>query len=208
MNREKFSQQYYCTRNYRDYLSRKFDALAKEIVEATNIHHRDTILDFGCGYGGLANAFWKARYTNVLGTDISQWAIEHGQRTYPHLERHLQFYNRNLLCEPNQLLLMLDVLEHMPEYEVESVLKLAKRGAKGCLLVRIPVSAKEGEPFVLPVSNNDPTHICCHPAKWWRNKLTHAGFRLQRYLDGLSIYSSPGVLAGIYVPTNPRKSVL
>lgn len=195
---EPFGKSYYCSRNYRDYLKRKFTELAKDITHETGTTRRCSIVDFGCGYGGLVNALWENGYHRIHGTDISQWAIEHGQKIYPHLVEKLQFYNRDLLRSPNQLLIILDVLEHMPAYEIQSVLKLGRIGARGKVAVRIPVSAHEGEPFVLPVSNNDPTHISCHTKEWWDCAMKLAGFRSTQLFRGSAIYDSPGVLAAIY----------
>lgn len=193
---EPFSKDYYSTRNYKDYLTRKFDALARDIDSL--IQTGTSLLDFGCGYGGLLDALYRLGYENINGTDISQWAIEEGKRRFPHLKEQLQYYNRNLLTQPNRVLLMLDVLEHMPEYEIESVLKLARSGCMGSLIVRIPVCANEGEPFVLPVSNNDPTHISCHAKDWWNERMEVAGFKCRSFIGMDAIYDSPGVLSAVY----------
>lgn len=198
--REQFSEEYFQTRNYRDYLNRKFDALARDVVAGTETVSSDTIIDFGCGYGGLANALYEQGYRNIFATDMSHWAIEHGQIAYPHLAMAIQFYNRNLLRTDNRLLIMLDVLEHMPEYEIEIVLGIARIGSKGKVAVRVPVCASAGERFVLPVSNNDPTHITCHTKEWWHDTFAKHGFTLWRWFSAQTIYDSEGVLAVIYEP--------
>ena len=118
--------------------------------------------------------------TNIVGTDISQWAIEHGKDMLHRIASKLQYYNRNLLDQEHDVLLILDVLEHVPVYEIEHILRLARHGCKGAMLVRIPVSAEEGEPFVLPVSNNDPTHITCHTKGWWNAKILGCGWKVKR----------------------------
>ena len=198
--REPFCESYYKTRNYRDYLTRKFSMLASDISYAVPLTYKTRLLDFGCGYGGLVAAFHINGYHNMVGTDISQWAIEEGHRRYPFLKSRLQFYNRDLLRRPHDVLLMLDVLEHMPEYEIVNVLKLAREGCKGVVVVRIPVSAEDGEPFVLPVSNNDPTHISCHTKQWWNTRFYDAHFSLSGFVESNAIYDSPGVLAATYQP--------
>lgn len=196
--REQYSKAYYKTRNYRDYLTRKFDTLAKELTDSCKIAMESSVLDFGCGYGGLLNSLWSLGYKSVEGTDISQWAIEEGHRRFKHLREHLQFYNRNLLRQRHDYIVMLDVMEHMPEYEIENVLKLARSGCVNSLIVRIPVSAVEGDPFVLPVSNNDPTHITCHTKTWWHKQFRQSGFEVAQHLSETTIYDSPGVLAAVY----------
>lgn len=194
---ERFSGEYYQTRNYRDYLKRKFNLLAAELTADLDLSKTDHILDFGCGYGGLVAALFEGGFCNIHGTDVSQWAIEHGHETYPHLKHVLQYYNRDLLRQPAKLVIMLDVLEHMPQYEIESVLKLARAGCEKYFAVRIPVSAAEGEPFILPVSNNDPTHISCHTRQWWMECFKQAGFTKFSAYSQSTIYDSPGVIAGV-----------
>jgi SAM-dependent methyltransferase len=199
--KEPFTEEYYRTNNYRDYLTRRFHDLAIDIIGAAYFgNDQPNILDFGCGYGGLLNAFHQLGYTNLHGTDISNWAIEEGKSRFPHIANKLEYYNRNLLTQPNVIILFLDVLEHMPVYEVQTTLRLAHKGCTGRLVARIPVCAKEGEPYVLPVSNNDPTHICCHTKKWWNQQFARAGFQITYPLLTDNIYDSPGVLAAIYEP--------
>lgn len=198
--REKFGSAYYRQLNYRDYLSRKFDALAADLSGALKLTPEDRILDFGCGYGGLVAGLHAQGFKNTVGTDISQWSIEEGHRRYRHLRKNLQFYNRDLLRQPHDILIMLDVLEHMPEYEVKSVLKLARKGKPRLFAIRIPVCSMEGEAFVLPVSNNDPTHICCHSKEWWHKRFQKARFSLQNYFSLPTIYDSCGVLAATFKP--------
>ena len=195
---ETYSASYFKTRNYCDYLSRKFDALAADVVSVSCVSSSDRIVDFGCGYGGLMASIHNLGFQNIRGTDISTWAIDEGKRRFPNIASRLEYYNRNLLTHPHHLLLILDVMEHMPEHEVETVLRLANLGCTGNLIVRIPVSADEGEPFVLPVSNNDPTHITCHTKNWWFEKFDKAGWSLRSGISRTSIYDSPGVLCAIF----------
>lgn len=190
-----FDESYYKTGNYRDYLERKFALLAQEVVAPIDIKISDAILDFGCGCGGLLNALWELGFRQLVGTDCSSWALDEGRRRYPHLSLltasgadHIAY------CD---LMTALDVLEHIPECHIAQMLH-AFRARSDWLALRIPVCAVEGQPFVLPVSNNDPTHICCHTKQWWRQQLVFAGFDPFHTYSGKAIYDSPGVLAAVY----------
>jgi SAM-dependent methyltransferase len=44
------------------------------------------VLDFGCGYGRVANALSELGYANVVGVDFSERMIERGRRSYPQLD--------------------------------------------------------------------------------------------------------------------------
>ena len=88
----------------------------------------------------------------------------------------------------------LDVLEHIEDQELEEILSfiVAKE-----LVVRIPVTAKEGEDFVLDVSKKDKTHVQKHSKTWWLHLFNRYGFHLKTVLRHTNIYDSKGVLSVI-----------
>lgn len=183
--------------NYQNYLTRKFDDLAKDIIKHFGLKKTDIIIDFGCGCGGLVFELKKRGFKNVKGTDISHWAIEEGMKMFS-LEKEIEYYNRNLLAQPKDYLFLFDVLEHMPQYEIGFVLELAKRNLKRFVVIRVPICRREGEPYILEVSRNDKTHIQCHTREWWIKRFEERGYTLVRDLHLSSIYSSEGVFAGVF----------
>ena len=195
----KFEQPYFQdskTSNYRDYTQRKFNDLANGLIVGAELAQDDRILDFGCATGGLVAAMRLEGFRGVIGTDISYWAVSHGRKTYDLSSDVLHHYNRQLLEGAFDIVLMLDVLEHVYTEELDNLL--------GCLAtsriaVRIPVSAKEGEHFVLEVSRNDKTHIQVHTKEWWEELFTRHGFVLDKlFTDKASIHDSEGVLSRTY----------
>lgn len=192
-----FDESYYKTGNYRDYLMRKFALLAQEVIAPVDVKINEPIFDFGCGCGGLLNALHELGFRNLQGVDKSKWAISACRKMYPHLRVQVgeTIIGDGTFAYPS-LTLVLDVLEHVPEHMIDSFLKFMSHTRY--LSVRIPVCAKEGEPFVLPVSNNDPTHICCHTKLWWEDKLNAADLILHHVYDGKAIYDSPGVMSAIF----------
>lgn len=190
--KEKFRQDYFVRNinivdktfdsNYIDYRAKKFTILADNIIDIFELDKESrkdkeifSILDFGCATGALLKELKDKGFTNIKGADISNWAIEYGKDTFE-LKNELEFYNRNLLCEMFDYIIMLDVVEHLPDYELETIFKLASKGLRKKLLVRIPVSHQEGEDFVLEVSKNDRTHIQIHSKEWWINTIESFGF--------------------------------
>lgn len=191
-----FGKQYFTTGNYHDYLRRKYDLLAQDILDEIDSSISDLIIDFGCGYGGLLNELYSLGYNSIYGTDISNWAIEYGRLVFPHITDRLMYYNRHLLFQPKSHVLFLDVLEHMPEYEAACCLELAANNLSGFIIARIPISAVEGEKYVLDVSNNDTTHITCHCREWWLEAFEKVGLEFVGDFRKKTIYSSEGVLSG------------
>lgn len=192
--------------NYIDYRTKKFSTLADNILEVFGLCGSDSnvddnkdvsVLDFGCATGALLKEIKNRGYENIKGTDISNWAIEYGKDNFL-LRKELEYYNRNLLCEHFDYMIMLDVLEHLPDYELETILGLAKIGLENKLIVRIPVSIVEGEDYLLEVSKNDRTHIQIHCREWWIDKIENVGLKYLEDVNKEAIYSSDGVFCGLF----------
>lgn len=183
--------------NYQNYLAKKYEGLANDLYEHFELRPFFKILDFGCGTGALIHELKKKGFENLKGTDISHWAIETGRELYG-FNGEIVHYNRDLLEERWNYIFCLDVLEHMPEYEIDMVLELAKRKLDGYFVMRVPVSFREGENYYLECSRVDKTHLQCHSREWWLKKFLDAGYEYVEDLDLDNIYSSKGVFCGVF----------
>lgn len=187
-----FNKDYYINStisNYTDYREKKFIGLANDLYPYVK---NKSVLDYGAATG----AFMKELINMgvfCMGTDISYWAVDFGVKHYK-LGKRLLHYNISLLGEDFDVVLFLDVLEHIPFEELNYVLDLLHALQ---VIVRIPVSAKEGEDFVLDVSKNDKTHIQIHPKEWWFALFEKHGYNNFTPLNEENIYDSEGVLAGV-----------
>lgn len=194
----KFEEDYYVNShvsNYSNYTTKKFRGIASNIINGLKIEKSDKILDFGCATGGLIKAFIEEELENITGTDISYWAIDYGRKEFKLSTEVLQHYNRQLLEQQFHCILFLDVLEHIPSGELKQILS---RLQSKYIIVRVPVSAKEGENFVLKISQNDITHIQIHCKEWWEKLLNDHKYCLYKIFHKKYIYDSNGVLSRIY----------
>ena len=193
-----FEEKYFIqsgTSNYIDYRKRKWAKLAEDLISILKIDPQTQLLDFGCATGGLIRELKNRGIVNIKGTDISYWAIEYGKQALE-LTDELEFCNINLLTKDFDIILFLDVLEHIPTVgELRKLLNLANADR---ITVRVPISAIEGENYVLLVSRNDTTHIQCHTKEWWINLLNECGYKIDTFLNGDAIYDSEGVFAGVF----------
>jgi len=183
--------------NYKDYTKKKYDLLTKELVDILGLKKEDYVVDFGCATGKLINCLKRNCNCKVKGTDISFWAINYGKKELG-LDEELEFYNLNLLTTNPDYLLLLDVLEHIPQEDLEDLLAIISKGDYKGILVRVPVAAKEGENFALEVSKNDKTHIQIHDKQWWKRLFVKYGFNYCELVKGKFIYDSEGVFAAIF----------
>lgn len=187
-----FNKDYYVNSrisNYEDYREKKFSDLADDLCPY--LEHK-CVLDYGAATGGLIYEL-TARNIYCEGTDISYWAVEFGKKHYD-LANLLHHYDPTLLTGNFDIVLFLDVLEHIPSEELECILNSIYAQQ---LIVRIPVARNEGEDFVLEVSKNDKTHIQIHSKEYWLALFKKYGYTMFTPLNENNIYNSDGVLAGI-----------
>jgi hypothetical protein len=189
--------------NYKDYRKKKFKQQARDldgILRQLGVSKEQAeIVDFCCATGALIREMKQIGYRNIHGTDISQWAINFGINYYG-LKQELQYYNRNILRQtPLDVVLFLDALEHIPEYEIMFLLDIIKAySLPQYIIVRIPVSAREGLDFVLDISKNDKTHITCHSKPTWKKLFRDYGYKSYSEIKTKSIYDSKGVMCGVF----------
>ena len=186
--------------NYQDYMAKKHDKIVKDLISHLKLKKEERIIDFGAATGNLIKEFLENGFKNVVGTDVSYFAVEYGKNVLG-LGDHLQYFNLELLSKEKDYVFMLDVLEHIPTVEeINRILCLCANGLKKRVVVRIPVSVKDGENFFLEVSRNDKTHVQCHDNQWWVSLFDKAGLELKEKLSLPSIYSSEGVFSAVFQP--------
>lgn len=194
-----FEEDYYINSkvsNYINYTEKKFDGLARDIINILELNPDSKILDFGCATGQLVKALKDEGMENVVGTDISFWSTEWGRKNLGLSSKELQHYNRQLLEKEWDCVLLLDVLEHIELEELKNILKLINSDS---VVARIPVALKEGEELVLEVSRNDKSHIQVHDKKWWINTIfEYSKLNTVQPLYEKCIYESTGVMSRIF----------
>lgn len=184
-----YTEEYYKTNNYINYLERKdrYYHLAKELDSLfgiLSISKKSKILDYGCALGFLMSGFEKLGYNNIFGYDISEYCKEYC------LTNRIKF-----LHAPDtyyDILICLDVLEHMSNTEVHKLLSFV---TSKILIGRIPVSKDKNGSFYLDISRKDTTHINCKTKDEWKDILYQYGFSTIFHLNMNSIYDSDGVFS-------------
>ena len=89
-----FTEDYYKTNNYVDYLDRgeKYERLAHEIysfLRSLNVNDGPT-LDFGCAVGHFLFALEKY-IPDSYGVDISDWAIEQAKKKNLQVQKEIDY---------------------------------------------------------------------------------------------------------------------
>jgi SAM-dependent methyltransferase len=119
------------------------------------------VFDAGCAIGFLVAALWD-RNVEAYGRDISEFAIS---QVRPDVR---EFCSVGSIAEPIDgdfdLVLCIEVLEHMPEAEALEAIAMMTRAAPRILFSSTPSDFKE------------PTHVNVRPTRYWLRHFAAAGF--------------------------------
>lgn len=195
---EPFDEQYFTSGSYQKYLDRA-DRYARMALELRNFldtmrlyKPQELHVDYGCGPGFFVKGLLLAHYRNVIGYDISDWAVREAAKA------QLPVYHASAIPKTKLkpfCAFGLDVLEHMPDSDLESLLR---RLRPVYWIVRIPVCHETGGKFVLRISEDDPTHIQRLTQADWIQKFDDVGYDLLCRLNLYTIWSSDAVLAAVF----------
>ena len=203
-----FDECYYTNNNYASYLERK--ERYKQLV--LELHHEffpkiglgnindEPILDFGCAVGFIVRSLKDLSYTNIVGYDVSQWAIDYGKRQFS-LEKELTSSRNKILDKNYKLVLALDVLEHLTQEELDETLLNLKTDF---LVVRMPVTAENGKKYILEVSERDETHLIRWTKHTWVSKFESYNYIPLVPLQLHNIYDTDGVMCAIFRHKNAK----
>jgi hypothetical protein len=137
-----------------------------------------TILDFGCGQSRLF--------------EIVEWAGTRVTRYDPAIPELSK-----IPSERHDLVLNIDVMEHLPEEEIDDILSQIAGLGDHAIFIIDTIPAKNHLP------NGQNCHLTIQPAPWWQN-------RLRRYFEHVEpIYAKPTWRAAFKTwPTKPFGSTL
>lgn len=188
-----YGEDYYRSSNYADYMERsdRYKKTAFELVDLFRtinlIDRKSLVIDFGCAVGFLIDGFKELGFNNTIGVEVSKWAREQSRAKGHSVFKDVSTINTGLTVN---LLLSMDVFEHMTDGDISHVLETLKPKS---MIVRIPSSTDGGKTFHLEVSRADPTHINCKTKEQWIEFFKKFGYHTFLRLNLYTVYDTPGV---------------
>lgn len=189
-----YNKEYYQTKNYKDYLSKK-DRYMKLSNELNDFFDKikilpkknSKLLDYGCAVGFFLDGLKDCGYNNLHCFDISEWALSQVNKEYKIIDISKEQNFDAIFC--------LDVLEHMTDFQIKQVFSNIH---SNILVARIPCSLEGENDFYLEVSRLDETHINCKSKKQWISFISELGYSNFIKLNLNNIYDSDGVFCAIF----------
>jgi len=150
----------------------------RSIPEAITICEKiefTSALDFGCAKGFLVHALRLISDKPIYGVDISEYAIE---SSIPQVRDSLFLMDGKLsdLSINVDLIIAKDVLEHIPEEDIDDVFAEFYKTCNKAFLV-IPLG--DNDSFRIREYEMDRTHVTKKDEEWWFDKIRKSGFKLK-----------------------------
>lgn len=155
--------------NYR-YLPTLTIPMVQRFIEHLGIQKRHTILDVGCARGYVVKAFRHLGH-DAYGMDCSKWAIDNAD---PEAREFLRLRDR--ITHPFDWIIAKDTLEHVPQ--VEEFIEQMQSHARIGVFVVVPLSAVDGEKYVLADYEADVTHIHRLTLATWARMFLRPGWEV------------------------------
>lgn len=148
-----------------------------------NLNSSSKVLDVGCGRGTFIGYLRKAGI-ETFGFDFSQWAIDH-----PYAKCHKDWIRVHDATKqfpyggcPFDLVLVLDLMEHIYIDDIDKVIDETYRVCKKWLFLQIATSGPEDKEngYIIKKGDTIPTrlegnvvagHVTVQPKKFWMDKL-------------------------------------
>jgi hypothetical protein len=164
--------------------------MAQAIVKHLGIDKDDKVLDFGCARGYVVRALRELGY-NAFGHDVSEWALANADQS-------VASYLSNGAVDTNTYdwIIAKDVLEHVEwvSYTAHQLMQVAQKG----ILVVVPLSAHDGNPYVIGDMERDVTHKQRLTLGTWAQMFYHPHWSVE------AAYHLPGVKDNWYRPSYER----
>lgn len=125
---------------------------AEQIASIASFLRVESILDYGCGQGTLLQQLGKIKWEGLNRIDFHEYDP--------------CVISKNLFPVPSDLVLCLDVLEHVEEEFVDRVILHLWALAKKFLLITVSLCEADA---VLPDGCN--AHLVVQPKDWWDEKM-------------------------------------
>lgn len=175
----------YCQYRWKPLLTIPF---CVRIAEHLGMQEGESVLDFGAARGYSVRAFRMLGF-DAWGVDASKWAIDNcDPDVVPWMVHGTE--------PPGQYdyIIAKDVLEHIPSPHLERAIDGILRNTKKAAFIVVPLSAEDGEQYVIPEYEEDVTHVNRFTLDTWVSLCTRQGFCTT------GVYRIPGIKENWYRP--------
>ena len=159
---------------------------AAAMIDRLGLEEGMRTYEFGCANGGVVRAL-RDRGIAAYGSDISWFAVRDASTNYngrtvtgvgDSVFHTSEVGPGDFAPESLDWVFAKDVMEHIPEKAMLGFMDQLLAAANTGVLIRVPVSAIDDEPYVIPHMELDETHVIRWSKERWVNEINESNDRV------------------------------
>jgi predicted TPR repeat methyltransferase len=166
-----------CYENYR-WIPELTYPLAHSICDNLALTKGAKLLDYGCAHGFTVKAL-RDFGIDAYGCDVSAFAISNSLKDVDDYVKVIDLGLSELIDASGwgefDWVMAKDVFEHIPENELEKIIKDCSAVSKNIFIV-VPLG--ENGKYRIAAYEDDPSHVIRENEEWWKNILEENGFHV------------------------------
>ena len=180
-----YDEQYYAEHKDADldYLIKGYwqESYGRMVKDACKTPDNALVIDAGCACGAILQGL-KESGLKVFGADLNEYMVKLGKEHFGYSDDEIKTCSISGLPLDNEsvdLVHSAQVFEHLPESEIDGILKelyrVTKTGGKWFICLDAIKAGETKEMYM-----GDPTHICIKPTMFWSIKFADIGMVFDR----------------------------
>ncbi len=154
----------------------RYSTVVRKACKRYSLVKSSKILELGCAKGYVLFEFFKKKYCNIEGIDVSEYAINSSPKPIRKYLKQKSLSDLILPEETYDFIFSKEVLPHLDISTLERLIPLIIRSVKVkrniLLVVQVAESSFEKEKIL----SWDPTHKTVRSSIWWRDFVSSFGF--------------------------------
>lgn len=166
-----------------DYLIKGYwqESYGRMVKDACSMPNEALVVDAGCACGAILQGL-KESGLKVFGADLNEYMVNLGKEHFGYSDNEIKACSISGLpldTESVDLIHSAQVFEHLPESEIDAILKelyrVTKQGGKWFICLDAIKAGETKEMYM-----GDPTHILIMPTMYWSKKFADLGMVFDR----------------------------
>lgn len=149
----------------------RFSEPVKKLVDRLKLDKNDKIIELGCAKGFILYEFWKLGFRNILGQDVSNYAIKNSKTEIKGMLMPKCISKIEAKDNSVKLLFSKEVLPHLSIQKMMKTFNEISRVIKDDGIIYLEIQTGSDKQALNKMRLWDPTHKIVKTKNWWEKIL-------------------------------------